>query len=94
MAAIPINLTIPANKNLADKALLGFLEIHPNLTADPTSPTYLPPNPPSRPNPGMDDEDWMEQWTRDVLNAEINRGETAIFTRENPTPPTDPDIVE
>ena len=93
MAAIPINLTIPANKNLADKALIGFLSIHPNLTADPTSSTYVPPNPPSRPDAGIDDKAWMEDWTRGILNDEINRGELQVFLESNPAPPIDPDIV-
>lgn len=92
MAAIPINLTIQANKNINDEALNGFLRIYPNNTADPTSPDFVPPNPPSRPDPGMDDEDWVEERTRQWLNDIINVGQGQEF--DDTRPPADPDIVE
>lgn len=92
MAAIPINLTVSANKNVNDEALNGFLRIYPNNTADPTSPDYVPPGPPGPPVAGMSDEDWMEERTRQWLNDIINVGQGQQFDDTRPDP--DPEIVE
>lgn len=94
MAAIPINLTIPANKNLDDEALNAFLLVHPNETANPASRFFVPANPPSQPEDGVDDEEWMKIWTQGQLNDTINVGIERGFQIENQPPAFDPDIVE
>lgn len=90
MAAIPINLTVSANKNVNDEALLGFLRIYPNTTDDPTSPDFVPGQGGSP--DGISDEEWMEERTRQWLNDIINVGQGQEF--DDTRPPADPDIVE
>jgi hypothetical protein len=90
MAAIPINLTVAANKNVNDEAINGFIRIYPNLTADPTSPDFVPGV--GQAPDGISDEEWMEERTRQWLNDIINVGQGQEF--DDTRPPADPDIVE
>ncbi len=90
MAAIPINLTVSANKNVNNEAMDGFLRIYPNLTADPSNPDFVD-NPGAAPD-GISDEAWMEERTRQWLNRVINSGQAQMF--DDGRPPGDPDIVE
>jgi hypothetical protein len=90
MAAIPINLTVSANKNVNDEAINGFLRIYPNNTADPTSPDFVPGV--GQSPDGISDDAWMEERTRQWLNDIINVGQGQEF--DDTRPPADPDIVE
>lgn len=89
MAAIPINLTIPANKNLNDEAELAFVKVFPNTTADPASPDFVDPPGPSV---GLTDAEWVAERTRQWLNDIINTGKRRVF--DEGAPADDPDIVE
>lgn len=85
MAAIPINLTIPANKNLNDEAELAFVKVFPNNTADPADPSHVPPN-------GLSNSEWVAERTRQWLNDIINSGKRQVF--DEGAPADDPDIVQ
>lgn len=95
MPEITFTLKIRAGKNDKGAAVAAFVRVHPNTTADPLSPDYVPADPPRQPKDGLNDREWMKRWTRRQLNEAINEGLRLKDLEDNYTPPVkDPDIVE
>ena len=95
MTEITINLRIKAGKNDKNRAVKAFVRVHPNRTADPNSIDFVPPDPPRRPDPGVNDREWMKRWLRKQLNTTINQGLQLLDREQNYTPPpVEDDIVE
>lgn len=93
MPAIEINLTIPANKNVDDRALKSFIKVFENPTANEESEDYVPPNPPQNPDAGVSDKEWLVLWLRKQLVAVINEGRRRIRV-ENIPQTDDPDVAD
>ena len=95
MTEIRFTLTIAADKNQNDSAVEAFVFVHPNETTNPDSPFFVPADPPRKPDPGVDDTEWLKMWTQGQLSKAINDGIQRKDRTENYVPPArDPDIVE